>query len=77
MADVNESKEDRFKRLAQQRVPAALKRIGLIAKLANRSSYAYTDEQTQHIIASLREEVGRVEAAFNKTPGGSKPQFQL
>ena len=77
MADVAESKEDRFKRLAEQRVPAALKRISLIAKLSNRSSYAYTDEQVQKIIASLREEVNRVEAAFTKTREGSKPQFQL
>ena len=76
MADVAESKEDRFKRLAEQRVPAALKRISLIAKLSNRGSYVYTDEQVQKIIASLREEVNRVEAAFTKT-SGSKPQFQL
>ena len=77
MADVAESKEDRFKRLAEQRVPAALKRISLISKLSNRSSYAYTDEQIQKIVTSLRDEVSRVEAAFTRTTGGAKPQFQL
>ena len=77
MPDVSETKEDRFKRLAEQRVPAALKRISLIAKLSNRSSYAYTDEQIQKIIASLRDEVSRVEAAFTKTRGASNPSFQL
>ena len=77
MADVAESKEDRFKRLAEQRVPAALKRISLITKLANRSSYAYSDEQVQKIVASLRDEVNRVEAAFAPKGAGSKPQFQL
>ena len=77
MVDVVESKEDRFKRLAEQRVPAALKRISLISKLSNRSSYAYSDEQVQKIVASLREEVNRVEAAFAPKSGGSKPQFQL
>lgn len=76
MVEGAETKEDRFKRLAEQRVPAALKRISLITKLSNRGSYAYTDEQVQKIIASLREEVGRVEAAFTKT-SGAKPQFQL
>ena len=77
MPDVAESKEDRFKRLAEQRVPAALKRINLIGKLSNRSSYAYADEQVQKILASLRDEVSRVEAAFAPKSGGSKPQFQL
>ena len=77
MADMAETKEDRFKRLAEQRVPAALKRISLITKLSNRSSYAYSDEQVQKIIASLRDEVNRVEAAFTRTSGGAKPQFQL
>ena len=77
MVDVAESKEDRFKRLAAQRVPQALKRISLIAKLANRSSYAYTEEQVQKIVIALREEVTRLEAAFAPKSGGSKPQFQL
>ena len=77
MVDVSESKEDRFKRLASQRVPQALKRISLIAKLANRSSYAYTDEQVQKIVASLREEVNRLEAAFTPKRESSKPTFQL
>ena len=77
MADVTESKEDRFKRLAEQRVPAALKRISLIGKLSNRSSYAYTDEQIQKIISSLRDEVSRVEAGFTRKSEGTKPQFHL
>ena len=77
MADVTETKEDRFKRLASQRVPQALKRISLIAKLANRSSYAYTEEQVRTIVTSLREEVSRLEIAFAPKGAGSKPTFQL
>ena len=77
MVDVVESKEDRFKRLASQRVPQAIKRISLIGKLANRSSYAYSDEQVQKIVLALREEITRLEAAFAPKSGDSKPQFQL
>ncbi len=77
MVEPTESKEDRFKRLASKRVAEALKRVSLIAKLANRSTYAYTEEQVQKILASLREEVSRVEAAFAPKGGESKQSFQL
>jgi uncharacterized small protein (DUF1192 family) len=77
MSDVAESKEDRFKRLASKRVNEALKRITLVGKLSNRSTYAYSAEQSEQVIAALRLEVDRIEAKFTKPAGGSTASFQL
>jgi hypothetical protein len=60
-----ETKEAKFKRLANRRVAVALKRLGHIKSLSNRSSYAYTPDQVAKITTVLREALKNVEDAFS------------
>ncbi len=60
-----ESKADRFKRLAEPRVENAMHKIELIGNLSA-GSYEYTAEQVEKILASLRHAVEEVEKKFQK-----------
>lgn len=73
-----ETKEQKFARLATKRTQAALGKIKLIGNLAA-SSYRYTPEQASRVIASLRQAVDEVEAKLNKVRGGrtSEQSFSL
>jgi hypothetical protein len=46
-----------FKRLAESRVPKAIKSIRTISKLANKASYEYTPEQAERIVQALQSEL--------------------
>ena len=51
----SETKDAKFRRLANHRVPRAVKAIKAIAHLANRSSYTWTQEQFDKIFDALDE----------------------
>ena len=72
----NETKEDRFKRLAEQRVAATLDKIRLIGNLAT-SQYAYSSDQVAKIFAALKEAVADVEDKFHRTLERKKGKFHL
>lgn len=67
----NESKGDKFRRLAKMRVPGALAKIANVGKLAG-SGYESTEEQRKKIVADMRAAVDAVEAAFNRPAAGTK-----
>jgi len=75
-----ESKADRFKRLAEPRVGNAVKKIKIIGNLAG-SNYEFTPEQVASILTALKSSVEEVEAKFQKllkrrglsNPGQSQP----
>lgn len=48
-----ETKRDKFQRLANRRVPRLLKAMAHVAALSNRSTYDYSKEQAEKIIAAL------------------------
>jgi hypothetical protein len=63
----NETKDARFKRLAQKRLEKCIHDIGLLANLSNKSQYEYTDNQVAYILEKLNGAVSGVDSAFNKT----------
>lgn len=67
-----ESKAERFRRLANRRVPAAVKHIGYVANLGNHANYEYTPEQRDKILRALRDAVDTVERAF---AGNAQPKI--
>lgn len=69
----NETAEEKFIRIANLRVPNAIKKIKLIGNLSA-SAYKCTEEQIGKIIASLRQAIDEVEAKFKK---GSKKSDQF
>lgn len=72
----NETKEERFKRLAEQRVAATLDKIRLIGNLAT-SQYAYNGDQVAKIFTALKDALAEVEEKFQRTLERKKDKFHL
>ena len=75
MVDV-ESKHDKFKRLATQRVTNALKKIELIGNLAS-SGYESAPEEVDKIFASLQQTLESTKNRFSKSKKEETQKFQL
>ena len=63
-----ETKEEKFARLATKRTQAALTKIRLLGNLTG-SSYRYTEDQASKIITTLRQAIDEVEGKFRKVRG--------
>ena len=61
---VLESKGDKFRRLANRRVPRAVKALDAVRNLANVSQYEYTPEQRAAVISALSDALAAVRIAF-------------
>ena len=72
----NETKEEKFRRLAEQRVAATLDKIRLIGNLAT-SQYSYSADQVAKIFAALKDAVADVEDKFHRTLERKKDTFHL
>lgn len=73
MDNTNESKAERFVRLAEPRVNRACKAISMIGHLAA-SSYEYTEKQVAAMFAAMQEELDAQRAKFKK---GSERKFRF
>ena len=73
--NVVESKSDKLKRLASKRLKNAIAKIELITNLSA-STYEYTAEEVEKILAGLQGSVDKVRAAFSKQKI-VKTDFQL
>ena len=65
MENPNESKAERFVRLAEPRVSRACKAISMIGHLAA-SSYEYTEKQVEAMFGAMQEELNTQKAKFTK-----------
>ena len=70
-----ESKHDRFKRLASQRVTNAIKKIELIGHLSS-SSYEYSEEEMEKIFSAFQQTLDGVKEKF-KAKGPTIKKFEL
>ena len=71
-----ESKHDKFKRLATQRVTNAIKKIELIGNLSS-SGYEYTPEEVEKIFASLGQTLDNTKSRFSKSKKEETGKFEL
>ena len=60
----NESKHEKFKRLAKQRGDRLLKDIHLLGNLSNNNNYQYSDEEVNRIFNIIEGEVRVQKARF-------------
>lgn len=67
-APINETKTERFRRLANARFRKTVHQLQLLANLSNRSSYEYTPEQVTTLVTTLRAKIDELERAFSDTP---------
>ena len=73
MDNVNESKAERFVRLAEPRVNRACKAISMIGHLAA-SSYEYTEQQVDAMFAAMQEALDTARAKYRK---GKESKFRF
>ncbi len=73
---MSESREEKFKRLAEKRVNVALDKIRLIGNLAS-PQYAFSPEQIERIITALQSAVADVEEKFQKPLQRNMKKFEL
>lgn len=66
IGDENETKAEKFRRLANHRLYTAIKRIRMFKPLAS-ANYDYDEDQVRFLLSALRNEVDAIEAAFFST----------
>jgi hypothetical protein len=71
-----ETKADKFVRLANRRVPRALKAIRAISNLAGRNTYDFSDEQAGQVVTVLIDAVNKMHERF-KGSVAREPDFRL
>lgn len=71
-----ESKHDKFKRLATQRVTNAIKKIELIGNLSS-SGYEYAPEEVEKIFISLLQTLDNTKSRFSKSKKEETGKFEL
>ena len=59
-----ETKHEKFVRLANQRTNKVLEQLDVIANLANKSNYEYSEEDVKMMIKALRKGVNDLERSF-------------
>ena len=67
-----QSKEERFQRLAEQRVNAILDKLRLLGQLGNKGNYEYSDEQVDLIFRAIQKELNTTKAKFRNGPKDRK-----
>lgn len=71
-----ETKHDKFKRLANQRVANALKKIELIGNLSS-SGYEYAPEEVEKIFAAIQQTLDSTKNRFSKSKKEETKKFEL
>jgi len=61
----NETKRERFKRLAEARTRAVLAKLKVLGNCANRAAYEYADDDVKSIFRALRARMSEIEAKFS------------
>ena len=70
-------KAGKFIELANKRVNRAIKDLKLVANLASRRNYEYTEEQANKIVKALQKEIENVRVSFRESNGSSADSFEL
>ncbi len=76
-SDMQRDKRAKFLELANKRVNRAIKDLALIANLANRKNYEYTEEEAKKVIRALQAEVDHVKHNFTIGIQSSKNEFKI
>jgi len=71
-----ESRREKFKRLAQARVPRATSAIQSVGKLANKYNYEFDDADAQKIVRHLQNELDDLKRKFANSTS-QKNKFSL
>ena len=71
---MEETKNDRFRRIASKRTNEILEKIRILGNCSNRSSYEYTDEEVNKIFSEIEKQLKLAKAKFLS---GKRDKFKL
>ncbi len=74
---VEESKRDRFVRLAEARTNKIIDLIKLLGNCSNTGAYDYTQQDIDKIFAAIELELKEARKRFNKTDASKSTRFSL
>ena len=77
MKPARETKEERFRRLAEARVNKILDLFRLLGNLSGAGNYAYTREQVEQIFSTLQLQLAKTKIRFLQTKDHAKKRFSL
>ena len=69
-----ESRSERFKRIAAKRTNDILEKIRILGNCSNKSSYEYTEEEINKIFSEIDKQLKLTKAKFL---GGKRERFKL
>ena len=67
-----QTKDQRFRRLAEHRVNVILDKLRVLGQLSNRSNYEYTDAQVDAIFKAIQKELNSTKAKFRESRKAQK-----
>lgn len=74
---IEETKNERFMRLAERRVNDLLDKFRLVSNLADRRNYDYTDDQAKQIIRALENELKDLKSRFQSEESDRQKSFSF
>lgn len=63
--NINETPEERFKRIAETRTNAVLDKLRILGNLSNKQRYKYTEKDIDKIFIAINKQIKEVRANFN------------
>ena len=67
---IKETRQERFRRLAERRTNAVLNQLRLISNLSNKSNYSWDQKDIKKIFRAIEAEVSLTKARFAGSPEG-------
>ena len=61
----NESKNERFRRLAESRGNRLIREIMLLGNLSNQKNYSYSEKEVELLFGAIQRELNEVRALFD------------
>jgi hypothetical protein len=72
-----ETKAQRFHRLAERRVNTLIKVLRLVGNLSSRKNYVYSEEQVQQMFGAIDQEVRLLKSRFRTDSGSFQKNFKF
>lgn len=73
----NETKSQKFQRIAERRVNETLRALRLLGNLSDRRNYEYTDEQVTMMMAALDQEYRALRSKFKSEAAVNAQAFRF
>ena len=77
MANIQETKREKFVRLAEARTNKIIDMVQLLGNCSNASAYDYTQQDVEKIFSAIETEVREAKKKFNKIESKKGSRFTL